>query len=96
MSHQTPPLIPDIRDQPSLSDQGKQVENLGNALEHGGALAGFQTRELGGQDGSPDHLNLLTLHSSKGCEYDVVIMLGLDQGSLPWNNLSLKQLAAPV
>ena len=30
------------------------------------------------------HLNLLTLHSANGCEYDVVIMLGLDLGSLPW------------
>lgn len=88
-------LVDDLlRDQPSLSDQGEQVENLGNALEHGGALSGFQTRELGRQDGSPDHLNLLTLHSSKGCEYDVVIMLGLDQGSLPWNNPTPKQLAA--
>ena len=28
----------------------------------------------------------LTLHSAKGCEYDVVIMVGLDLGSLPWRN----------
>lgn len=28
----------------------------------------------------------MTLHSAKGCEYDVVIMVGLDLGSLPWRN----------
>ena len=36
-----------------------------------------------GQVGRPDHLNLITLHSSKGLEFEVVIMLGLDQGDLP-------------
>lgn len=79
--------------EPTLSDQGEEVRKLAAALEPGAALDGFTTRELGSQDGSPDHLNLLTLHSSKGCEYDVVVMLGLDQGALPWGNAPPKQLA---
>ncbi|CAN5224032.1 DNA helicase PcrA [soil metagenome] len=83
-----------IAGQPSLSDQRQEVEKLSRALATGGVLAEFNTRELGRQDGSPDHLNLLTLHSSKGCEYDVVIMLGLDQGALPWNNASERDIAA--
>jgi DNA helicase-2/ATP-dependent DNA helicase PcrA len=29
---------------------------------------------------------LLTLHSAKGCEYDVVIMVGMDLGCIPWRN----------
>ena len=33
--------------------------------------------------GASDHLNLVTLHSSKGLEFDVVIIMGLDQGRLP-------------
>lgn len=80
--------------QPNVRDQRQEVENLSIALGAEGPLAEFNTRELGRQDGSPDHLNLLTLHSSKGCEYDVVIMLGLDQGAIPWNNPSADQLAA--
>lgn len=80
--------------EPSLGDQAQEVENLTKALAVGGPLAEFATRELGNQDGSPDHLNLLTLHSSKGCEYDVVIMLGLDQGALPWNKATPEQVAA--
>lgn len=70
--------------EPSLADQREQVDSMTAALEPGGALAGLDLAGLGSKDGSPEQLNLLTLHSAKGCEYDVVIMLGLDLGSLPW------------
>jgi DNA helicase-2/ATP-dependent DNA helicase PcrA len=72
--------------EPSLADQREQVERMSSALAVGGALADLDVASLGGRDGSPLHLNLLTLHSAKGCEYDVVIMVGLDLGSLPWRN----------
>ncbi|HML91879.1 ATP-dependent helicase [Methyloceanibacter sp.] len=70
----------------SLSDQREQVGRMVAALAIGGPLADLDLASLGGRDGSPLHLNLLTLHSAKGCEYDVVIMVGLDLGSLPWRN----------
>ncbi|MBK5959521.1 DNA helicase UvrD [Rhodoplanes elegans] len=70
----------------SLSDQREQVGRMVAALAIGGSLADLDLASLGGRDGSPLHLNLLTLHSAKGCEYDVVIMVGLDLGSLPWRN----------
>ncbi|HCU72279.1 MAG TPA: ATP-dependent helicase, partial [Chloroflexi bacterium] len=66
----------------SLADQKEQLDRMTAALAEGGALATLDIASLGGRDGSPDHLNLLTLHSAKGCEYDVVIMVGLDYGSL--------------
>lgn len=72
--------------EPNLSDQREQVDRMSAALAVGGALADLGLASLGGRDGSPLHLNLLTLHSAKGCEYDVVIMVGLDLGSLPWRN----------
>ena len=72
--------------EPSLSDQREQVGRMVAALALGGSLADLDLASLGGRDGSPLHLNLLTLHSAKGCEYDVVIMVGLDLGSLPWRN----------
>ncbi|MDT8263964.1 3'-5' exonuclease, partial [Roseomonas sp. DSM 102946] len=75
-----------IAGEPSLADQAEQVERMSTALAVGGALADLDLASLGGRDGSPLHLNLLTLHSAKGCEYDVVIMVGLDLGSLPWRN----------
>ena len=70
----------------SMADQREQVDRMTNALSPGGSIAELDIASLGGQDGSPQHLNLLTLHSAKGCEYDVVIMLGLDLGNLPWKN----------
>ncbi|WP_232830601.1 ATP-dependent helicase [Oceanicella sp. SM1341] len=72
--------------EPSLGDQREQVERMSAAVAMGGPLADLNLASLGGRDGSPLHLNLLTLHSAKGCEYDVVIMVGLDLGSLPWRN----------
>jgi DNA helicase-2/ATP-dependent DNA helicase PcrA len=74
--------------EPSLADQRDQIDRMAQALADNGALAGLSLKGLAGRDGSPDHLNLLTLHSAKGCEYDVVIMLGMDLGCIPWANES--------
>lgn len=76
----------------ALADQKEQLDRMTEALAEGGALASLDITSLGGRDGSPDHLNLLTLHSAKGCEYDVVIMVGLDLGNLPWRNETPEKL----
>lgn len=76
----------------ALADQKEQLDRMTAALAEGGALAALDVASLGGRDGSPDHVNLLTLHSAKGCEYDVVIMVGLDLGNLPWRNESPDKL----
>jgi DNA helicase-2/ATP-dependent DNA helicase PcrA len=70
--------------EPTLADQKEQVEMMSAALAVGGAIEDLDVSSFGGRDGSPQHLNLLTLHSAKGCEFDVVIMVGCDLGSLPW------------
>ncbi|GLS44195.1 ATP-dependent helicase [Methylobacterium brachythecii] len=74
------------RTEPSLADQMEQVRRMNEAVAAGGKLEGLELESLGGRDGSPSHVNLLTLHSSKGCEYDVVIMVGMDLGTMPWAN----------
>ena len=66
---------------PELADQVSPL--MQKALGKGGVLEGTTKAELGRRDGAPEQLNLLTLHSAKGTEYDVVIILGLDQGHLP-------------
>jgi DNA helicase-2/ATP-dependent DNA helicase PcrA len=70
--------------EPSLADQREQVRRMGEAFSAGGKLEALDLESLGGRDGSSAHVNLLTLHSAKGCEYDVVIMVGMDMGAMPW------------
>lgn len=82
-----------VASQPQLADQAPSVVAMTRAVSAGGALEGITTARLAGGDGAPDQLNLLTLHSAKGTEYDVVIMVGLDQGSFPWNNETGDKLA---
>jgi DNA helicase-2/ATP-dependent DNA helicase PcrA len=51
-----------------------------------GALANTTVDRFGRQLGDPTVLNLVTLHSAKGLEFDLVVLLGLDEGVLPrWN-----------
>jgi len=69
-----------------LADQAAHVEGMHKALDEDGVLFGTTKAQLGRRDGAPKQLNLLTLHSAKGTEYDVVIILGLDQGEFPSPN----------
>ena len=79
-------LAPVLDANPSLADQREQVRRMLAALKSGGVLEGMTVARMSCRDGSPDRVNLLTMHSFKGCEYDVVIMVGLDQGVFPWSN----------
>lgn len=73
---------------PELADQAAHVVSMHKALNEDGVLVGTTMAQLGRRDGAPRQLNLLTLHSAKGMEYDVVIILGLDQGEFPSPNWS--------
>jgi len=75
-----------IDNEPRLRDDKDKVENLLKVTSAEGKLETITVAFFGGQGGSPDHLTLTTLHSAKGLEYDVVIMVGLEQGRIPWNN----------
>jgi len=74
-------------------DELEALDGLLNACDLGGDLAGFTVSALGGQGGSPTHLNLITLHSVKGREFQVVIMMGMDQGHIPWTSIGPKERA---
>ncbi|KIL50830.1 ATP-dependent helicase [Jeotgalibacillus campisalis] len=52
-----------------------------------GQLKDFKISSLSRQVGSKSHLNLYTLHSSKGLEFKYVIMFGLEHGRIPWLNV---------
>ncbi|MGH9463564.1 MAG: ATP-dependent helicase [Vicinamibacteria bacterium] len=69
--------------EPTLRDERETYAQLVRACRKGGALSGMTVGGLGGLAGASDHLNLITLHSAKGLEFDVVIIMGLEQGRLP-------------
>lgn len=75
-----------LQREPRLKDDKEKVENLLKVTSQGNSLEDATVAFFGGQGGSPEHLNLTTLHSAKGLEYDVVIMLGLEQGRMPYYN----------
>jgi DNA helicase-2/ATP-dependent DNA helicase PcrA len=69
-----------------LQDEYEALDELLSACAPGGEIANFTVATFAGQGGSPDHLNLITLHSAKGREFEVVIMMGMDHGRIPWTN----------
>lgn len=69
--------------EPRLRDDVIAVDKLAEVCAPDDRLAGFTVSAFGGQGGAGTHLNLMTLHSAKGLEFDVVIMMSLEEGKLP-------------
>jgi len=67
---------------PFYDDIRAQFANIINQSTEG-ALLGATVQSFSRQVGDPDVLNLLTLYSAKGLEFDSVVIMGLDEGVLP-------------
>lgn len=59
------------------------LDKLLSACAPDGEIAEFSVAAFAGQCGAPTHLNLITLHSAKGREFEVVVLMGMDQGRIP-------------
>jgi ATP-dependent DNA helicase Rep/DNA helicase-2/ATP-dependent DNA helicase PcrA len=70
-------------EEPGLGDEQEAFEELRDAANAGGKLAGYTVETFGNQGRSSDQINLMTLHSSKGLEFQAVIMIGLEEGAIP-------------
>lgn len=67
---------------PARSDERRSVDSLLAALS-GDTLRGLTVRGLGRRARAHNRVEVTTMSSSKGLEFEVVIMLGLDQGKMP-------------
>ena len=79
-------LQPTLEQEPRLRDDKEKVEKLLKAAAPDGPLQSITVAFFGGFGGSSDHLTLTTLHSAKGLEYDVVVIIGLEDGRIPYYN----------
>jgi DNA helicase-2/ATP-dependent DNA helicase PcrA len=84
-------LFDRIRNEPTMADELEALKMLYAACKDDKPLARYTLADFGGQRSSPSRLNLTTIHSAKGLEYDVVIMLGLEQGRIPYYRVTPEQ-----
>lgn len=64
-------------------DELDAFKTMESAFSKEGPLAAYNLADLAGCGANADRICLTTLHSSKGRQFDVVIMLGLEEGRLP-------------
>jgi superfamily I DNA/RNA helicase len=76
----------------TLGDEIEILENFMARVDAGGDRAGMTLGQFSGQGVAADRINLSTLHSAKGREFQVVVLFGMDAGRIPWNNPTPKQL----
>ena len=69
--------------EPGLVDELETLKNLYKLTKENQPLEHYTVEIFANQGRSPDRLNLITLHSSKGLEFQGVIIPGLEHGDFP-------------
>jgi ATP-dependent DNA helicase Rep/DNA helicase-2/ATP-dependent DNA helicase PcrA len=72
-----------LQQEAGLAEEEGNLDELIAAAAAGGPLQTFTVQIFGNQGKSPDQINLMTLHSSKGLEFQAAIMVGLENGVFP-------------
>jgi ATP-dependent DNA helicase Rep/DNA helicase-2/ATP-dependent DNA helicase PcrA len=76
-------LKPAIDQETGLADEEDNVLELLNACNPQGAFSNYTVEVFGNQGKDPKRFNFITLHGSKGLEFQAVIMIGLEEGVFP-------------
>jgi DNA helicase-2/ATP-dependent DNA helicase PcrA len=76
-------LLENLKQVKVRTDEIESLQQLMDLVNDPEKLGNFSIQAFGNLRGSPNHLNLITLHSSKGLEFDVVIIMGLEEGRIP-------------
>jgi DNA helicase-2/ATP-dependent DNA helicase PcrA len=87
-------LDPVFASEGSLREESLNVSKLYELTEVGGEMEMSTVATFSGKGGSRKHLNLITFHSAKSLEFDVVFLLGVDEGRIPsWADNTPEKLA---
>lgn len=76
----------------TMDDESDTLDALVERTSAGGVAAEMTLGQFSGCGDGNDRINLSTLHSSKGREFRVVIMIGMDNGRIPRRNPSEQDL----
>ena len=70
-----------------LADEAEFLNDFIEKLAPGSPVEDMMLGQFSGQGQGTDQITLSTLHSSKGREFRVVFLFGMDQGVIPWDNV---------
>jgi superfamily I DNA/RNA helicase len=76
----------------SIADEAEHLHNIILRTDQGADAEGMTIGEFSGHGEGGDRVNLSTLHSSKGREFSIVVMFAMDDGCIPWRNVSEQQV----
>lgn len=76
----------------TLDDEAEVLDDFLEKTAPDGTASELTLGQFSGQGEGSDQINLSTLHSSKGREFTLVVLIGMDQGRIPWNNVSESRL----
>lgn len=76
----------------TLIDESEKLDDLVLKTAPGGPHEDMTLGQFCGHGEGNNRINLTTLHSSKGREFRVVVMFGLDEGGIPRRNSSERGL----
>lgn len=76
----------------TMDDESETLDGLIERTSPGGVAENMTLGQFSGCGAGNDRINLSTLHSSKGREFRVVAMFGMDNGRIPRRNPSVQDL----
>jgi len=76
----------------TLDDEGDTLNAIIERTAEGGIAEEMTVGQFSGHGEGNDRINLSTLHSAKGREFVLVIMFAMDNGRIPWLNVSDRQV----
>lgn len=85
-------IQPHIAELGSILDDYQNLQDFIGRLDIDGDLDDMPLGEFAGIGIGSDRVNLSTIHSAKGREFDVVILFGMDEGRVPRGNASPNEI----